>query len=145
MIIPVRRSPGDGQFGFYSFSSDFIPDFINGFLYYGSIINGLIVRLGRENAVTQLKFEKCRRLIFEKSAALACLRWRPSHVDAGGQNGPLRTRFQAESLYLIFCQPRKILLDRLKISQNSSRKLHSLQIITFSFIIIFQYGVNFLF
>ena len=98
MIIPVCRSPRDGRFGFNSFSYGLIPDFIKGFLYFGSIINDLIVRLVRENAVTQLKFEKCRRLFFVKSAALAGLRWRPSHVDAGGQNSPLRTRSEAETI-----------------------------------------------
>ena len=61
-----------------------------------AIINNLIWRLGRAKSVTQSGFEKCDRLFFKKSAVLDGHEWRPCHVEAGGQNGPLFTPFQVQ-------------------------------------------------
>ena len=64
------------------------------FLYFNPIINGLIRRLGGANTMTRFKFEKRSRLFFEKSAVSAGVVWRSCHVEAGGQNSPLLTRFK---------------------------------------------------
>ena len=82
----------------FKFLQGLSVDLIYGVFKFGSIINDLIWRLGRAAVVTQSRFEKCDRLFFEKSAVYADHEWRPCHVETGGQNSPLLTRFQAGKL-----------------------------------------------
>ena len=89
--MPLCRSRKNGFNGFNFFLKSLISDFIEGFFQFLAIINNLIWRLGRAKSVTQSGFEKCDRLFFKKSAVLAGFVWRPCHVEAGGQNGPLLT------------------------------------------------------